>query len=204
MNSKVKGVLQVLLVLVLIAAFAFVAARGIGGAHRGSAKNIRLGLDLEGGVSVTYQAYKTDSTGKRTGEQPTDKDMADTIYKMQKRVETLESTEAAVYQEGSDRVTIDIPGASDSEEVLKELGKAGALYFILYSDLKTEKGGTPNEGDKVVYDKSKVLPAADSRKAPERLNMVFLLNSQAKELRNLLRLPESMLVSSLLSYTMRS
>ena len=62
MNSKVKGVLQVLLVLVLIAAFAFVAARGIGGAHRGSAKNIRLGLDLEGGVSVTYQAYKTDST----------------------------------------------------------------------------------------------------------------------------------------------
>ena len=145
----------------LIAAFAFVAARGIGGAHRGSAKNIRLGLDLEGGVSVTYQAYKTDSTGKRTGEQPTDKDMADTIYKMQKRVETLESTEAAVYQEGSDRVTIDIPGASDSEEVLKELGKAGALYFILYSDLKTEKGGTPNEGDKVVYDKSKVLLTGD-------------------------------------------
>ena len=161
MNSKVKGVLQVLLVLVLIAAFAFVAARGIGGAHRGSAKNIRLGLDLEGGVSVTYQAYKTDSTGKRTGEQPTDKDMADTIYKMQKRVETLESTEAAVYQEGSDRVTIDIPGASDSEEVWKELGKAGALYFILYSDLKTEKGGTPNEGDKVVYDKSKVLLTGD-------------------------------------------
>ena len=161
MNSKVKGVLQVLLVLVLIAAFAFVAARGIGGAHRGSAKNIRLGLDLEGGVSVTYQAYKTDSTGKRTGEQPTDKDMADTIYEMQKRVETLESTEAAVYQEGSDRVTIDIPGASDSEEVLKELGKAGALYFILYSDLKTEKGGTPNEGDKVVYDKSKVLLTGD-------------------------------------------
>ena len=145
----------------MIAAFAFVAARGIGGAHRGSAKNIRLGLDLEGGVSVTYQAYKTDSTGKRTGEQPTDKDMADTIYKMQKRVETLESTEAAVYQEGSDRVTIDIPGASDSEEVLKELGKAGALYFILYSDLKTEKGGTPNEGDKVVYDKSKVLLTGD-------------------------------------------
>ena len=161
MNSKVKGVLQVLLVLVLIAAFAFVAARGIGGAHRGSAKNIRLGLDLEGGVSVTYQAYKTDSTGKRTGEQPTDKDMADTIYKMQKRVETLESTEAAVYQEGNDRVTIDIPGASNSEEILQELGKAGALYFILYSDLKTEKGGTPNEGDKVVYDKSKVLLTGD-------------------------------------------
>ena len=161
MNSKLKGVLQVLLVLVLIAAFGFVAYRGIGGAHRGSAKNIRLGLDLKGGVSVTYQAYKTDSKGNRTGEQPSDKDMTDTIYKMQKRVETLESTEAAVYQEGNDRVTIDIPGVSNSKEILAELGKAGALYFILNSDLKTEDGGTPNEGDKVVYDKSKVLLTGD-------------------------------------------
>ncbi len=161
MNSKGKGVLQILLVLVLIAAFAFVAFRGIGGAHRGSAKNIRLGLDLKGGVSVTYQAYKTDSKGNRTGEQPSDKDMADTIYKMQKRVETLESTEAAVYQEGDDRVTIDIPGVNNSKQILQELGKAGALYFILNSDLKKEDGGVPAEGDKVVYDKSKVLLTGD-------------------------------------------
>lgn len=66
MNSKVKGVLQILLVLVLIAAFAFVASKGLGAGHRGSAKNIRLGLDLKGGVSVTYQAYVTDDKGKRT------------------------------------------------------------------------------------------------------------------------------------------
>ncbi len=161
MNSKGKGILQILLVLVLIAAFAFVAFRGIGSAHRGSAKNIRLGLDLKGGVSVTYQAYKTDSKGNRTGEQPEEKDMADTIYKMQKRVETLESTEAAVYKEGDDRVTIDIPGVSNSKQILEELGKAGALYFILFDDLKTEDGGTPKEGDKVVYDKSKVLMTGD-------------------------------------------
>lgn len=161
MNSKGKGILQILLVLVLIAAFAFVAYRGIGAAHRGSAKNIRLGLDLKGGVSVTYQAYKTDDKGTRTGEQPTDKDMEDTIYRMQKRVETLESTEAAVYQEGNDRITIDIPGVSNSKQVLEELGKAGALYFILLEDLKTEDGGTPKEEDKVVYDKSKVLMTGD-------------------------------------------
>lgn len=109
MNSKVKGVLQILLVLVLIAAFAFVASKGLGAGHRGSAKNIRLGLDLKGGVSVTYQAYVTDDKGKRTGEAPTETAMSDTIYKMQKRVESLESTEAAVYQDGNDRVTIDIP-----------------------------------------------------------------------------------------------
>ena len=169
MNSKVKGVLQVLLVLVLIAAFAFVAARGIGGAHRGSAKNIRLGLDLEGGASITYQAYKTDSTGKRTGEQPTDKDMADTIYKMQKRAEK-ESTEAAVYQEGNDRVTVDIPGVNNAKEVFDKLGKTGALYFILNDDLKKEDGTKPTAADanadsekaaKVSFDKSKVLLTGD-------------------------------------------
>lgn len=172
MNSKGKGILQILLVLVLIAAFAFVAYRGIGAAHRGSAKNIRLGLDLKGGVSVTYQAYKTDDKGTRTGEQPTDKDMDDTVYKMQLRVqdmktkETQSQFESAVRKEGNDRITIDIPGVSNPKQVLEELGKAGALYFIMLSDLKTETkdgkaGGTPNPGDKVVYDKSKILMTGD-------------------------------------------
>lgn len=161
MNSKVKGALQILLVLVLIAAFGFVAGKGIGAGHRGSAKNIRLGLDLKGGVSVTYQAYVTDEKGKRTGEQPSKEDMTDTIYKMQKRVESMESTEAAVYQDGDDRVTIDIPGVKNSKQVLAELGKAGALQFILYTDLKKADGGTPAEGDKVVYDKDKVLMTGD-------------------------------------------
>ena len=161
MNSKVKGVLQILLILVLIAAFAFVAWRGIGAGHRGSAKNIRLGLDLKGGVSVTYQAYATDDKGERTGEQPTDKDMTDTIYRMQKRVESLESTEAAIYQDGDDRVTVDIPGVSNPKEVLAELGKPGTLQFILYTDLKNKDGAAPSEGDEVVYDKEKVLMTGD-------------------------------------------
>lgn len=157
MNSKVKGVLQILLVVVLIGAFAFVAGKGLGAAQRGSAKNIRLGLDLKGGVSVTYQAHVTDETGKRTGEAPSAEAMSDTIFKMQKRVESLESTEAAVYQDGEDRVTIDIPGVTNSKQVLEELGKAGSLQFILYTDLKTKDGGNPAENDEVVFENDKVL-----------------------------------------------
>ena len=142
MNSKVKGVLQILLVVILIAAFGFVAYRGIGSNHRGSAKNIRLGLDLKGGVSVTYEATEAN---------PTDEQMEDTIYKMQKRVETM-STEASVYQEGSNRVTIDIPGVSNSAEILETLGKAGSLQFVLYENL-TDKDGNkyPDEGEEVVF-----------------------------------------------------
>lgn len=83
-------------------------------------KNIKLGLDLAGGVSITYQV-KDDN--------PSDEEMSDTIYKLQKRVEQY-STEASVYQEGSDRINIEIPGVTDANEILDELGQPGSLYFI--------------------------------------------------------------------------
>lgn len=157
MNSKLRGALQILLVLLLIAGFAFVAFVGVGGAHKGSAKNIRLGLDLKGGVSVTYQATK---------DNPTQTEMDDTVYKMQKRVENY-STEASVYKEGNNRITIDIPGVSNSKEILEQLGKAGALYFVLYDNVKTKVadaeaasgsavGTSADEGDEVTFDKDKV------------------------------------------------
>lgn len=142
MNSRMKGVLQILLVAVLIAAFAFVAYRGVGDAHRGSAKNIRLGLDLKGGVSVTYEATKAE---------PTQDEMKTTIYKMQKRVETM-STEASVYQEGSNRLTIEIPGVNNSKEILDELGKPGTLHFVMYANLKDKDGNAnPKQGAEVTY-----------------------------------------------------
>ncbi len=147
MNSKTKGVLQILLVVVLIAAFSYVALAGIGSAHKGSAKNIRLGLDLKGGVSVTYQAKKAD---------PTDQEMSDTIYKMQKRVEDF-STEASVYKEGANRINIDIPGVSNAAEILDKLGRAGSLQFVMYSNLKDKDGNAnPSEGDEVVFDEKNV------------------------------------------------
>lgn len=148
MNSKVKGFLQILLVVVLIAAFGFVAGKGIGSGQRGSAKNIRLGLDLRGGVSVTYQANK---------ENPTEQEMSDTINKMQRRVQDV-STESAVYKEGDNRITIDIPGVSNSAEILEKLGRAGSLQFILYSNLKDKDGnaGQAKEGEVVTFDEKDV------------------------------------------------
>lgn len=141
MNSKVKGILQILLVLLVTAALGVVAFVGIGEGKRGSAKNIRLGLDLAGGVSVTYEATK---------ENPTAQEMSDTVYKMQKRVEN-ESTEASVYQEGSNRVTVDVPDVDDPQAVLDKLGKAGSLEFVLLSDCQIADDKT------ATYDKEKVL-----------------------------------------------
>ena len=44
--------------------------------------------------------------------------MSDTIYKLQKRVEQY-STEATVYQEGDNRISIEIPGVTDANGNLK-------------------------------------------------------------------------------------
>lgn len=97
----------------------FTTIVGFGKGKIGSAKNITLGLDLAGGVSITYQAKDKN---------PTSEQMSDTIYKLQKRVEQY-STEATVYQEGDDRINIEIPGVTDANKILDELGKPGSLVF---------------------------------------------------------------------------
>ena len=68
--------------------------------------------------------------------------MSDTIYKLQQRVESY-STEAEVYQEGDNRINIDIPGESDANEILTELGKPGSLAFM------DSQGNTILTGDQV-------------------------------------------------------
>ena len=120
MNYKTKSILSLLLTAVVTAALVFVSVAGIGPDKKFSAANIKRGLDLEGGLSITYQTVKED---------PTMEEMSDTRYKLQLRVDNY-STEAAVYQEGTNRINVDIPGVSDAEKILKELGQAGAIYFI--------------------------------------------------------------------------
>lgn len=101
------------------------AVQGVGAEKTGSASSIKLGLDLAGGVSITYRVVGE--------EKPDSEDMEDTIYKLQQRVEGY-STEAVVYQEGNDRINIEIPGVNDANIILEELGKPGSLYFIAQKD----------------------------------------------------------------------
>ena len=120
MIKKRSAIISLVLAAVLIALMAFTTGHGWGAGTKGSAKNIKLGLDLAGGVSITYQTKDKN---------PSKTDMADTIYKLQKRVEGY-STEASVYQEASNRITIEIPGVTNANQVLEDLGSPGELYFI--------------------------------------------------------------------------
>jgi len=120
--KKNRAIAVVVVMALFLGLLTFTAAVGFGPTGTGAARNITTGLDLAGGVSITYQAV-----GEET---PSAEDMADTIYKLQQRVEGY-STEAQVYQEGDDRINIEIPGVTDANKILEELGKPGSLQFCL-------------------------------------------------------------------------
>lgn len=121
--KKSKAAVILIVILAALAGLAYYASVILSSTGIGETMSIPLGLDLSGGVSITYQVMD---------ENPSSEDMSDTIYKLQKRVEGY-STEASVYQVGDDRITVEIPGVSDANAILEELGNPGSLEFQ-YSD----------------------------------------------------------------------
>ena len=131
--NKGKGIAIFVVIMAILAGLAYYASIILSSTGIGEDMSVKLGLDLAGGVSITYQVDE---------ENPSAEDMSDTIYKLQQRVEGY-STEALVYQEGTDRITVEIPGVSDANAILEELGKPGSLEF------QTEDGTTFMTGDMI-------------------------------------------------------
>lgn len=132
--KKNRGILVMVMTVLVTAFLIFTTAVGFGPTGTGAAKNIKTGLDLSGGVSITYETSK---------EKPKADEMQDTIYKLQKRVWQY-STEAQVYQEGENRIIVEIPGVNDANKILEELGKPGSLYFIAHKDAQGNENYTYN------------------------------------------------------------
>ena len=121
--SKKKGIIRLVVLLAVIAFVVYTAVSGLGSDRSGSLNDISLGLDLRGGVSITYEAVGDVNS----------QDMSDTKAKLEKRVEG-KSTESQVYEAGDKRITVEIPGVTDANKILDELGKPGSLYFITKED----------------------------------------------------------------------
>ncbi|MCR4643162.1 MAG: protein translocase subunit SecD [Lachnospiraceae bacterium] len=119
--KKWQGYLCLLLVIGALAGCLYLVLYGVDETGVGSAAKTKLGLDLAGGVSITYEVVGD--------EEPSKEDVDDTVFKLRKRIDQY-STEANVYPEGSDRISIEIPGVTDANAILKELGSPGSLYFI--------------------------------------------------------------------------
>ena len=143
--KKSRGILSLILIAAVMVFLGVTSIHGLNSKGMGAARNINLGLDLEGGVSITYEAV---------GDTPSDEDMKDTVYKLQRRVEEY-STEAQAYQVGDNRVGIEIPGVQDANEILEELGQPGSLYFIRHLDSDGNENYTLNaDGTGYVLTKS--------------------------------------------------
>lgn len=129
-NSKSKGIVVLLVFILALAVGIYTVIYGLGTTTAGKASNIKLGLDLNGGVSITYDIVDEDASAS---------DVQDTIYKLQKRVDRI-STEGEVYQAGARRITVEIPNGSSSDDeasiaenanaIFETLGRAGALEFM--------------------------------------------------------------------------
>ena len=130
MMKKKQSIIALVLAAIVTVLLGWTMIKGWGPTGTGSMKNINLGLDLSGGVSITYQAVK---------DNPTDEEMSDTRYKLEQRAQQY-SEEAQVYLQGDNRITIEIPGATDATTILEEMGKPGSLYFIK----QTNDDGTEN------------------------------------------------------------
>ena len=114
-----KKIISVIALVAVLGLMGYTVLVGWGNGGKGRAENITLGLDLAGGVSITYRAVGDVSS----------QELSDTVYKMNARLSDYDG--AQVYSEGTDRITIEIPGADDADKVLEDLGKPGSIYFIL-------------------------------------------------------------------------
>ncbi len=144
MKNIKKGLLHLAIILAVVALFTVAIFIGLGRQHKGSAKNILLGLDLAGGVSITYETVRDDCTPE---------EISDTVYKLQKRAESY-NTESQVYKEGENRINVDIPNAENPREALEKMGTAGSLYFIsddVYKEASEKYETTYNEDGQVVF-----------------------------------------------------
>ena len=117
--KKSKAAVILAVILAAFVGLAYYASIILSSTGIGEDMSIPLGLDLSGCVSITYQVVE---------ENPSAEDMSDTIYKLQKRVDSY-STEASVYQVGDDRITVEIPGVQDANQILEDLGNPGSLEF---------------------------------------------------------------------------
>ncbi len=84
----------------------------------------KLGLDLEGGLRVEYQALPKD------GISPTPEAMGVIKDIIERRVNTTGVSEPVVLTQGSDRIVIELPGVTDVDSVRQLVGQTGQLDFV--------------------------------------------------------------------------
>lgn len=127
MDFKAKGFLKILAVILIAAFLVYWMLFGfeIGKYTFLPIKDtIKLGLDLQGGVSVLMEA------APKPGEKITNEKMDGAVEVINGRVDQLGVAEAIVVREGDNRIRVELPGVKDSQKALELIGKTASLEFV--------------------------------------------------------------------------
>jgi protein-export membrane protein SecD len=84
----------------------------------------RLGLDLQGGLQVVFTAKTAD------GKAPTSSQLDQAVGILDRRVNGLGVTESQIQRQGSDQISVALPGIKDAEQALAVIGKTAQLQFF--------------------------------------------------------------------------
>ena len=140
MSERRRSIFVLLVVAALIGASIYVVLT----------KPTKLGLDLQGGSQLVYQA-------EPTAQQELDPDaMQRSIDLMQERVNAFGVSEAEINQAGRDQIEVNLPGVDNAEEAAAQVGSTAQLFFydweanILNEDCKTEPDQNANGRQPVV------------------------------------------------------
>ncbi|WP_460497260.1 protein translocase subunit SecD [Glycomyces tarimensis] len=134
----------------------------------------RLGLDLQGGLSMTLTAYQ-----QGTDEPPSAETMEQARQIIESRVNSTGVTEPEVYVEGSENIVVSVAGDDTDEAALRDVGAPAELRFRLVTnsvadtaaledmagaeeDAASDEEATDGEGDEETTDE----PTAESGETP--------------------------------------
>ena len=117
---KGKRALTLAGIFLAMAGMIVVIVMGIGSEGHFGIRSIRQGLDLQGGVSILYEADI---------DNPTSEGMAAANNLLRTRLDNRGYTEATTAIEGTGQIRVDIPGVENAEAVVAEIGATAQLVF---------------------------------------------------------------------------
>lgn len=126
MASRKRNLIVLGLVFVLLCASIAVIAL----------KPSKLGLDLAGGIELTYKASPTNADRK-----PTDRELQNAIKVINERVNSLGVTEAEVQATGNELITVSLPDVDDPAAAKALVGSTAQMFFYKWEPNVVAKEG---------------------------------------------------------------
>ncbi|AKG54280.1 protein-export membrane protein SecD [Dehalogenimonas sp. WBC-2] len=119
MKKHLPGLITIFVLLILSALIVLPMGKGVL-----FGKPISLGLDLQGGIHLVYQA---DLSG--VAEADKDATIEGILGVINNRINPLGVSEPSIYRQGEDRIVVELPGTSLSDAQKQRIGSTALLIF---------------------------------------------------------------------------